>query len=80
MRQKNTGLVVMNTITLMIMLFANYASNAGIFSLLYANGILITTLPIAAVAGAVILLTASVFHVYKNRLYIIGSKIKRGEW
>lgn len=29
---KNIGLVVLNTVTLIIMLFANYASNAGIFS------------------------------------------------
>ena len=32
MKQKYTGLVVLNTLSLLLMLFVNYASNAGVFS------------------------------------------------
>ena len=32
MNGKNKGLVLFNTITLAVMLFINYASNAGVFS------------------------------------------------
>ncbi len=33
-----------------------------------------------AVIAALVLLTAGVVHVYKNRTYNIASKLKRGEW
>lgn len=35
---------------------------------------------IAAIIASFILFIASAVHVYKNRKYIIGEKIKRGEW
>ena len=35
---------------------------------------------IAAIIVSAILFIASAAHVYKNRKYIIGAKIKRGEW
>ena len=35
---------------------------------------------IAAFIASLILITSSIIHVYKNRFYNIGPKLKRGEW
>lgn len=35
---------------------------------------------IVAVTASIFLMTATIIHVYKNRFYNIGSKLKREEW